>query len=350
MRLLLVRLSALGDIVHTWPLAHALRQADPGLHLSWIVEESFRTLVEDHPAVDAVFSVSTRQWRAAPFKQRTRAEIGRLKTALHELGPDIVLDSQGTLKSAWISRWAPTGERVGLCRPWRKELLAGLVCNRCLPGSLKGHVVSTNLEMVRVLGPDHTPPELIPDGRWFLEKASKNNTAFTLPSVPFGIILPGAGGKGKTLCTETLAQVAEGMAGRSLLPIVAWGPGEENLARAVCEESCGEMAPRTNLEELALLIGNAHVVIGADTGPIHLATSMGVPVIAIYIVTDPRRNGPLGPTVKLINAVATEHEIQPASSRAHNRYIPQTREILEKLDELLHERHVSGTIPKEMKQ
>ena len=97
MRIVLIRLSALGDIVHTWPLAAALRSAEPKAHLTWVVEEPLAPLVEGHPAVDAIVTVATGRWRKHPFSRSTRAEIAVFKTRLHELQPDLAIDAQGTL-------------------------------------------------------------------------------------------------------------------------------------------------------------------------------------------------------------------------------------------------------------
>ena len=125
MRIVLIRLSALGDIVHTWPLAVAIRAARPRAHLTWIVEEPLAPLVEGHPAVDAVLTVATGRWRKRPFSSRTRAEIAAFKSRVHELQPDLSIDAQGTLKSGLITRWCKAPRRVGLARPWRREAVAG---------------------------------------------------------------------------------------------------------------------------------------------------------------------------------------------------------------------------------
>jgi heptosyltransferase-1 len=111
MRIVLVRLSALGDIVHTWPLADAIRSARPQAHLSWVVEKPFTPLVEGHPAVDSIFAVTTKQWRRRPFSASTRAQIAVLKTRFEELNPDLAIDTQGTLKSALVTRWTSAPRR-----------------------------------------------------------------------------------------------------------------------------------------------------------------------------------------------------------------------------------------------
>ena len=146
MRIVLIRLSAVGDIVHTWPLAAAIRSARPQAHLSWVVEEALAPLVEGHPAVDAVLTVATGRWRKQPFAARTRAEVATFKGRVQELQPNLSIDAQGTLKSSLITRWCRAPRRVGLARPWRREALAGLVYTETLPGnSSRRHVIATNL-------------------------------------------------------------------------------------------------------------------------------------------------------------------------------------------------------------
>lgn len=350
MRLILVRLSALGDIVHTWPLADALREKDPNLHLSWIVEKSFRTLVEDHPAIDSVFETSTRRWRRSPFSQETRHEIGALKTNLRELNPDIALDSQGTLKSAWVSRWAGAVETVGLSRPWRRELPSGLFYDRCLPGSTKDHVVDTNLALLRILDPEISPPRLDPNGKWFLKKAQESHPDFVFPKQDFGLILPGAGREEKILPVSRLVEIAQGFSSRGLRPILAWGPGERDRAEVIASQSPAEIAPPTDLEELVLLMSRAQVVLGGDTGPLHLAASLDRPVVGIFLNTDPRRNGPLGPKVRIVDATRPRLKVRHSSSRVRAGQIPESHQILRLLDDLLQRPDAGGTMAEELKQ
>jgi len=350
MRVILIRLSALGDIVHTWPLAHALREKDPNLHLSWIVEKSFRTLVEGHPSIDSVFETSTRSWRSSPFSSVTRHEIASLKTSLHELSPDIALDSQGTLKSAWVSRWTSAEKIVGLSRPWRREWPPGLLYDCRLPGSPKDHVVDTNLALLRVLDPTISPPALRPDGSWFLEKARRHHPDFPFPRQDYGLILPGAGREEKILPVSRLVEIAEGFSMRGLQPILAWGPGERERAEEIASRSPADIAPPTKLEELALLMSCARVVLGGDSGPLHLAASLNCPVLGIFLNTDPRRNGPLGPRVRIVDATRPRSRVRHSSSKARAGQLPDSHRILSLLDDLLDRPDAGGTMAEELKQ
>ncbi len=322
MRIVLVRLSALGDIVHTWPLADAIRDARPKAHLTWVVEEPLAPLVEGHPAVDSVIKVTTKRWRRRPFSAQTRAEIAILKTRFEELRPDLTIDAQGTLKSALVTRWTRADRQVGLARPWRREWIAGLPLSETLPGSRNHrHVVATNLELVRAAG--GTPPDspISPNGRWLFERICGGDVQVKSScSAPYGVILPGAGQPEKILSAEILAATAQHLVEKGLDVIVAWGPGEEERASAIADLGgpSVQLAPPTTIIELANLIGSAAVVVGGDTGPVHLAASLGVRTIGVHLTTDPLRNGPLGDHTAFVSGAlpGREHQGSATTGRA----------------------------------
>ncbi len=296
MRIILIRLSALGDIVHTWPLADAIHATCPNAHLTWVVEKPLVPLVEGHPAVDSVIDVTTKRWRRRPLTAQTRAEIAIAKTRFEQLRPDLTIDAQGTLKSALVTRWTGADRKIGLARPWRREWIAGLPLTETLPGSRdQRHVVATNLELLRAVG--GTPPEspVAPDGRWLLQNTVET-TVSSQTEFPYAVVLPGAGQPEKTLSAEVLATGVRHLVGKDLDVVVAWGPGEQERAAEIVDLGGPRvrLAPPTTIIELARLLGAAAVVVGGDTGPIHLAASLGVPTIGVHLTTDPLRNGPLG--------------------------------------------------------
>ena len=323
MRVVLVRLSALGDIVHTWPLARALREARADIHLSWVVEEPFLPLVEGHPAVDSVFTVASRRWRRRPWSARTRGETAALRSRFHELQPDLALDPQGVFKSALVTRWTAAPRRIGLARPWRRERLAGFAYTETVAGAEAGsHVIDTNLELVRAIGQD-PPPASPPEGAWLLERVLRRAPEGRWQE-PYAVMLPGAGKADKILPEGTLAAVAREISASGLDVVVAWGPGERSRATAVVDAGGAgtHLAPPTDLEELTALLGGASLVIGGDTGPVHLAASLGVPTLAVFLTTDWRRNGPLGARTAVVSGAA-EPDLRPTGSA---RTLPQ-REV-----------------------
>ena len=338
MRLVLVRLSALGDIIHAWPLAEALRQARPGMHLTWVVEEPFRTMVAGHPAVDNVVTVTTRRWRRQPVTARTRGEIALLRTRLHELQPDLAIDPQGVLKSALVTRWSGAPRRVGLARPWRRDRIAGLAYNLTLAGSTSDpHVVASNVELVRAVG--GTPPTRLPhpDGRWLLQRTSHVAPSVADDDRPI-VLLAGAGQARKMLPVETLAAVARRLVALPSAVEVAWGPGEHARAEAVAEAAGPgvAVAPPTDLDQLVEVLANARLVIGGDTGPVHLAASLGVPTVGVFTVTDWRRNGPLGPRVEVVSGISPDAVVSASSPDATPSRAITADDIVERALKLLY--------------
>lgn len=335
MRIVLVRLSALGDIVHTWPLAEAIRSARPKAHLSWVVEEPLAPLVDGHPAVDAVITVATGRWRKHPFSTRTRAEIAAYKTRIHELQPDLAIDAQGTLKSAMITWWSKAPRRVGLARPWRRELIAGFATTETLPGSsVHPHVIATNLELVRAVGAEPPATPTAPDGSWLHARSQP------VPEAPWGenyaVLLPGAGQPDKILPAEILAVTARHLVRLGMDAVVAWGPSERDRARDVVALGGKgvHLAPATNLIELTALLGSAAVVVGGDTGPVHLSASLGVPTLAVFLTTNPERNGPAGARVSVVSGSAPGRGPSGSATTGQAREV-SAAEIQTAIDDLL---------------
>jgi heptosyltransferase-1 len=299
-------LSALGDIVHTWPLACAIAASKTRPHLSWVVEEPLKTLVEGHPAVDATFTTRTGRWRRRPWAASTRSEVAGFKTRLRELQPDLVIDPQGTTKSAMVVRWSGAERRVGLARPWRRERLAGLAYTDTVRGAPgQAHIVATNLAMVAAVGakiPELSPP----DGSWLLDRVGDRAPTGDW-STPYAVVLPGAGGAHKVHTESTLTAVARGLAANGL----------------------------ADLEELAGLLGGAALVLGGDTGPVHLAASFGSPTLAVFLASNWRRNGPLGDHTAVVSGAADAPTLPSGTARTRPQREVGAAEILESARGLL---------------
>lgn len=307
LRVLIVRLSALGDIIHTWPLADSIRSSRSDVHITWVVEGALRPLLDGHPSVDEIIEVNTRRWRRHPLSKRTRAEVAVVWGRLRRSRPDIALDPQGLLKSAIVTWLSGASKRVGLARSWRREAMAGFAYTETVAGPpAPAHVVQTNLALLKALDIDVPDRLAAPDGRWLLADPTRRGEAGRRAG-EYAVILPGAGGPSKILPVMTLAELAAGIVAHGLAVVVAWGPGEEPRAREVAAAAGRgvEVAPPTDLRQLACLLARSCLVIGADTGPVHLAASLGVPTVGCYLATDWRRNGPLGARVTVVSGAAT---------------------------------------------
>jgi heptosyltransferase I len=287
-KVLLVRLSAIGDVVHTLPLLPPLTRA--GHQVSWLVEPAARELLEGHPLLERVVV-------APPVKRFSAAAANATRRALRSAGFDIALDLQGLFKSAAWSRLSGARRTAGHETRARREPLSRLLVHETVhvPPDVV-HVIDKNLALLRAVGIDAVGarefalpplPEPAADGR------------------PFALLNPGGGWPGKLWPAESYGALARHLRGRGLSPRVTWGPGERPLAERVVTASQGaaELAPPTTLLELTALARRARLVVAADTGPLHLACAVGAPVVALFGPTDPARNGPFSKSDIVVHRV-----------------------------------------------
>jgi heptosyltransferase-1 len=281
-RLLVIRLSAFGDVIHTIPAVVALREALPQTEIAWAVEPAYAELVEIVAGVKAI-RVSLKRWSFA-----------RIAAAWRDArGFDTVVDFQGLIKSSLMAWTSGARDRYGFAREVIREKPAALFVNRRATIDRSKHVVEWNVELARTFIPAiGRVPEI--DFSPFAQDPSGELARFANRAV----LLPGAGKPGKQWPVERFAELAKRIGSDAL---VVWGPGEESLARAID----AEVAPPTNLRELAFVLRHARLVIGADTGPLHLAAALGTAVIGLYGPTDPARNGPYGQLDRVVSSYAT---------------------------------------------
>jgi heptosyltransferase I len=302
--ILIVRLGAMGDVVHSLPVAAALRQAYPSAHIGWAIEERWAELLVARseisssaasmkkPLVDSIHVVKMKSWLAAPFSREGWRERRRLKAEMRAQDYGIAIDIQGALKSVWVVRASNASQRIGFSTP--REPIAKYFYSHQIP--MRGaHVVEQGVNLVRELS-----------GR------SDLGTEFRLPRDPeaeawrdaelqrrgisgYIIITPGAGWGAKRWPSDRYGEVARQLGKWGLQTIVNAGPGEEHLAQQVVEASGGAaQSVSCSVGKLIALARKARLFVGGDTGPLHLAAALGVNVVAIYGPTDPARNGPYG--------------------------------------------------------
>jgi heptosyltransferase I len=302
MKLLAIRLSAFGDVVHTIPAAAALR--DLGHDVVWVVERPYRDLVALVARVDTI-AVEMKAWGRAFVAKR--AEMFAARAAMR--GFDAAIDFQGLIKSAslaWVSR---AKLRYGFGRGAIRESAAGVFLNRRVDVDGAAHIVEQNLELARAADPrvrmprvDFSPYAHDPSGKL---EALKGRI----------VLLPGAGRPEKQW--PRFGELAQRI-GKDAL--VAWGPRERELAEGVG----ADVAPQTSLRELAFLLQHAKAVVGGDTGPLHLAAALGTPVVGIYGPTNPLRNGPYGQLDRVVESWTTTKSVDSIN----------VEDVLRKLDTL----------------
>ncbi len=306
MRIAIVKLSALGDVIHALPVASALRRAMPGAELTWIVEAREHAILRDHPDLDAVVPVDTRLWRRLIWRpagmRQVLEKIGRLRARIRHTHFDVAIDLQGLLKSGVLTAYTGAPVRIGFSASWCHERLNTLFTNRHVtPPREAVRVVDQYLSILEPLGIRPGPAEFhIP----VPAEAERRMEEFLVdqgvkPGDRVVAINPGAGRVRKQwplshfhdlaerLITETGARV-----------LVLWGPNEEHMARQITLGLPGHaamMAPRTDLGDLSALLSHSSLMIGSDTGPLHLAAALGTPSLGLYGPTPAARNAPYGP-------------------------------------------------------
>lgn len=344
-RILLVRFGAMGDIIHTLPAAAALRAAFPSARIDWLVETRWRALLEpgrnregavagagttfdnvtsfnaqgsttsdaattsDNRSLsvaarllDQIISLDTFALRrnfTSPSSWRTLRElIGQLRDNRY----DIAVDLQGAIKSALACKLSGARSIHGFAAPWLREALAGILYTRRVQSSAR-HIVEANLDLAAaVIGSARQTDAP-------LKFPLPSGDACALPTEVsrgnFAVLNPGAGWRSKQWPTASFAAVCDALAAQHQMPAVLnCGPGERELAAAVQAE-CQVARPiifSGEIPALIALLRRARLMVGPDTGPLHLAAALGVPTVGIYGPTDPARNGPRGPAVRTLRA------------------------------------------------
>jgi heptosyltransferase I len=288
MKILIVRLGALGDIVHAVPAVAALRRAYPDATIDWIVEERHGEIVELIRGLRRRIHVDT--------QRRPQRLVGVIRELRRERY-DLAIDLQGLLKSAVLARLSGAARVVGFDRPALREAAAALFYRERYVSDDRQHVLRKNLALVAaVAGRDHAqeswgPPSGGPESLEFpLDVASSSDTLHD-----YALLNPGAAWPNKRWPPDRFGAVARWLHHRhGLRSQVLWGPAERNLADAVSAASNGaaEPAPPTRIADVLAMARGARLMISGDTGPLHLAAAAGAPVIGLYGPTTPARNGP----------------------------------------------------------
>lgn len=290
-----MRLSAIGDVVHTLPTAAALHAR--GWQVSWLVEPAARVLLEGNPAVAQVFAVP-------PARPRHLVAAGRALRRLRAQPHDLALDLQGLWKSATWARLSGASRAVGYAASGRREPASACLLHAREPFEARGqHVIDKNLGLLRAAGIEALGTRVfpLPD----LAEAGRRMDAQlgTRDARRLVLLNPGGGWASKLWPAEHYGALARALHAAGYDVLVTWGPGEQGLAQAVEAASAGSARPAfpTTLLELGALARRARLLVAADTGPLHLACALGVPVVALFGPTDPARNGPFTPADRVVS-------------------------------------------------
>ncbi|GGG96142.1 glycosyltransferase family 9 protein [Silvibacterium dinghuense] len=312
-RVLIVRLGAMGDILHSLPAVTALRQRYPDWYMGWAVEPQWTGLLAapdsdvrgiSQPLVDRLHVVPAKRWAREPFARRTWSAIRELRRELQDAHYDACLDLQGAVRSAMIGRLAGTGRIIGEDKP--REAAARWLFHDRVP--TEGvHVIEQAVEVTsRLAG---VPLPVVPPALPVDPETEQAADAFRRP---FVLLNPGAGWGAKRWPIERYAVVAHALHAAGYGIVVNLGPGEKFLGKEL-RAAAGDFVQLTepSLTELIALTRRCSLLIAGDTGPLHLASALGRPVVGIFGPTDPARNGPFGGRFHVLR--------HPESRRDHTR-------------------------------
>jgi heptosyltransferase-1 len=303
-RILIVRLSAMGDIIHALPAATALRLAFPEAMIGWAIEERWAELLctlpnprsgprsAQRPLVDRIHIVNSARWRSTLLSTQTWEQIAAGLSELRAARYQLAIDFQGAARSALIARWSGAPTIFGETQP--RENIASMFYTRQIIAQ-GAHVIEQNMSLAEAVAQRQLPMPVVEFPRDELAEKDCEQRLRELGMGRFAILNPGAGWGAKQWPAERYGEVAHQLANDGLKSIINYGPNEEALAQTVEATSQGAAKVLScSVTQLIALMRRASLFVGGDTGPLHLATALGVPSVALFGPTNPARNGPYG--------------------------------------------------------
>lgn len=288
-KILLIKTSSMGDVIHNLPVASDIRRAFPLAEIHWVVEENFAAIAALHPAVKRVIPVALRRWRGSWFSSTVRAEKRLFKKQLQQEEYDVVLDTQGLLKSALIALYVrcAQGRRCGYAWESAREPLASLFYQNTQTVDKSLHAVERN----RLLAAQCLGYELSEAVNYGIRAPE------TEPSLMEGrryaVLLHATSRADKLWAEANWIDLGRQLSEAGSVCVLPWGSNEEKIRSERLAKYIPNaiVPPLLSLDQAAALLADAWVAIGVDTGLSHLAAALRVPVVGIYCATDPGLTG-----------------------------------------------------------
>jgi lipopolysaccharide heptosyltransferase I len=312
MRILIVKLGAIGDVIHTLPALAALREGLPQAHIAWAVERGGAArMLEGNPCLDEIVELDLRGWRKSLANVETQTAIRKAMWQLRKAEFDVSLDFQGLMKSATMARLARIKRRIGFARQALREPASALLLSERVEADDRGHVIQKNLRLVEHLGcpaPHHPaeyrfPLSISSEDEAFADRvAARTNGAFA-------ILNPGGGWPTKLWGTDGFAAIADFLFETyGIRAAITFGPGEEEMAQAILDQTRTGSALKldSTLKQFFALSRRARLFVGGDTGPMHLAAAARTPIVALFGPTSAQRNGPFSPE----DVIVERHDLE----------------------------------------
>ena len=311
--ILVVKLSAIGDVIHALPVSYAIKETFPDAKLTWVVEPPSYDLLKINPCVDRIILFHKKDFRT--FGGFTR-KFFPFRKEIQQENYDAVLDLQGLFKSAAIAFFAKSNIKLGICN---MREMSDKISKPVIGANANGHIVERYLDTARAIGckvnrvvfPLEIPPEEMRRANAITDHAGIR------AGNPYVLFAVGANWPNKRWPTEYFAELGDWFYMQGVVPVII-GNGDVDAQRAAEIESKVDIPPinlvnRTNLVQLTYIIKNSRLVVGGDTGPVHLAAGLGVRTVMLMGPTDANRNGPYG---QLQNAIEVDRPCRFCWKRA----------------------------------
>lgn len=291
--ILIIKLSAIGDVIHALPVASALKKDNPEAKITWIVEKPAYDLLTNNKYIDEIIVFDKKQYKSITGLLKNGFQLAR---DLRRRKFDLVLDLQGLFKSAAIAFLSGGKEKLVYCNA---RELSHLISKRVEGRHADGHVVDRYLDVVESLGIKVQSPCF--EIKFTEQEASTAQAVLFEAGLdaakPYAVLAPGTNWPNKCWPAINFAKLADEFFAGGITPVIVGGSKDLGRYDDIAKNArvpLVNLINKTSLKQLAVIIKHARVFVGGDTGPMHLAAAVGTPVIALFGPTDPKRNGPYG--------------------------------------------------------
>ncbi len=301
-RILLIRLSALGDCVAAIPVFLALRKRFPEAHLAWIVQDNMAPLLHNLPGLDELILFPRARWKKEPSKWKILKEGFRLLQRLRKRKFDVVIDVQSNTKSAVIGYLSGTQKRIGHGKGEGKEISTWLNNIQVEPLPQHRHVFERNMHLLTALGIKEPKIEFRISSHSWRKQLIFNWIHDHKIDRGYVLLIPFTGRAEKDWPSERYSQLAKELSRQNIPVVFSCSPGRKEETQEMMPQAVNApilLAPELDIPGLIELIRLSAFVAGGDTGPVHIAGALEKPTFALYGPTDPARHKPWGPSTVL---------------------------------------------------
>lgn len=286
MKIAIVKLSAMGDIIHAMLALQFIKKSNPNIKIDWFVEEAFSQVLENNPHIDNIYTLNLKSIKKD--KKSLFTEIKKAKN-YSKNSYDLVIDAQGLIKSAIVSKLI--GKKVaGFDKNSTRESLASFFYKNKISSDYCKNVIERNLDVILTpLNLSYTKDEILNKNPFlFFKESDKKADEYLSKNSKNILFIVGASWPSKIYSKEKFAKISN-ILNENVL--IAWGSSEEKeIAEYICKNSNSKILPKLNLNDLKYLVSKVDLVIGNDTGPTHMAWALNIPSITIFGCTPGLRN------------------------------------------------------------